>query len=77
MRGYRLWLLLVIAFSVTFGPGCMKSEQAQLSAGDKQKMTEMSKQAEINFKSDQINRSNLPPEQKQRLLEQVRAGAEK
>ncbi len=77
MRGYRLWLLLVIAFSVTFVLGCTKSEQTQLSTGDKQKLTEVSRQAEMNFKSEQINHSKLPPEQKQRLLEQVRAGAGK
>lgn len=40
-------------------------------------MTEASRQAEINFKSDQINRSKLPAEQKQRMLEQVRASAGK
>jgi guanyl-specific ribonuclease Sa len=77
MRGYRLWLLLAVAFSIALGQGCTRSEQTQLSTADKQTMTEVSRQAEIHFRSDQINRSNLPLEQKQRLLQQLRSGAGK
>jgi hypothetical protein len=64
-----------VALCLACSTGCTKSEQdpaAQLSAADKQKMTEMSKQAQLNVMSARINNSNLTPEQKQRLLEQVR-----
>ncbi len=77
MRRNRLWLLPGIALCVPFGAGCAPSEQTSLSAGDRKQMIETSRQAEINVKSYQINHSNLPPEQKQRLLAQLRAGAGK
>lgn len=77
MRRYRLWPLAGIVCCAALGSGCGHSEQAPLSADDKQKITETSRQAEINVRSYQINHSNLPPEQKQRLLEQVRSGATK
>lgn len=79
MRTVHSWLLAVVAFSGVFSAGCAHSAgaPAQLSATDRQKQIEMSRQAEINFKSDQINHSNLPPEQKQRLLDQIRSGAGK
>jgi len=75
MRGLRMWLLPGALLCITFGSGCAHS--AQTPSDNTQKMAEMSRQADINFKSDQINRSNLPAEQKQQLLDQLRNGATK
>jgi len=46
-----------------------------LSAAEQAKAAEQVRQAEISARTAQINRSGLPPDQKQRLLEQVRATA--
>jgi len=83
MRRDRLSCLLIIAaFGIVCGAGCSKATQdsaatPQLSASDKQKMDEMSRQANINFRSAQINRSNLPPAEKKRLLDQISASGGK
>jgi hypothetical protein len=77
-----MFLLIVFAVNIAFAAGCRKAAQEttaapELSASDKAKMAKASRQAQIDFESAQINHSNLPPEQKQRLLEQVRASAGK
>lgn len=48
-----------------------------LSAAEQAKAAEQARQAEINARIAQINRADMPPDQKQRMVEQVRATAGK
>ena len=81
MRIDKRPLFLFLALGTVFVAGCNTGAQnaaaPQLSASDQKKMAEASKQAQIEFESAQINHSNLPPDQKQRMLEQVRSSAGK
>jgi hypothetical protein len=44
-----------------------------MSAAQRQKIAYQQRQVGINTEINQINNSNLPPDQKQRLIDQVRA----
>jgi guanyl-specific ribonuclease Sa len=81
MRAFRVRLFLGIAACAILGFGCTHSNQdasgTQLSASEQQKQAQMTRKAGVDVMSAQINGSNLPPEQKQRLLEQVRTNGGK
>jgi len=66
-------LKAVCICSVALTTGCgNKGGETQLSAADQQKITAQQRQAAVNMQISQINNSNLPPDQKQRLIDQVR-----
>ena len=77
MKRTGAFLLLISTVSILFAAGCgnnatQNSQASPLSAEDKQKQELASRQAEMEFRKAQINQSNLTPEQKQSLLQQVK-----
>ena len=65
MTTTKLWLPIVFAFAVASAAGCHKSANTQ--------SPEQARQSAIAAQAFQINQSNLPPDQKQRLLSQIGA----
>jgi len=76
ITGYVLFLVLA---AVTAGCSDKADQQAATSGPRVQSATERAKtdtafrQQAIDFQSEQLKHANLPPEQKQRLLEQLHA----
>lgn len=81
MKQISASLVFVSAFGIAFAAGCSNATQntkaAPLSAEDTRKQEQASRQAEMDFRKAQINQSNLTPEQKQSLLQQVKPSAGK
>ena len=83
MKIMKASLLLLVGLSVAGATGCGKTADSataappQLSAADRAKRDEMNRKAQVGAMSDQINRSSLTPEQKQQMLQQVKAPARK
>lgn len=65
MRTTKFWLPIVFAFAAASAAGCHKSANTQ--------SPEQVRQSAIAARAFQINQSNLPPDQKQRLLSQIGA----
>jgi hypothetical protein len=65
MRTTKLWLPIVFAFAVASIAGCQKPANTRTP--------EQVRQSAIAAKAFQINQSNLPPDQKQQLLNQIGA----
>jgi hypothetical protein len=62
--------------------GCRPAAQSPariptLTAAQQAEKAAAVKKAEISMRTDQINRSNMPPEQKRALLNQIRSSAGK
>ncbi len=74
MRTQRLWLPIVFAFAVTSASGCHNS--ASVSPTGPPTSTG-AQQTVVQMKTYQINHSNLPPDQKQRLLSKLGAAGTK
>jgi uncharacterized lipoprotein YajG len=72
--------LLCISCGICVIAGCNKPAEtngpsAPLTAEQQAQMTEAKRKAEIQMRTEQIKGSNLSPEEKQRLLEQVQSSA--
>jgi hypothetical protein len=77
----RACVLFALAVLTALAAGCKPSAEAPsqnptLTAAQQAEKA-AAKRAEISMRTDQINRSNLPPEQKQALLNQIRSSAGK
>jgi hypothetical protein len=65
MRITKLWLPIVFAFAAASAAGCQKSANTQSQ--------EQVRQSAVAAKAFQINNSNLPSDQKQHMIDQLRA----
>ena len=73
MRMPMRLLKTVCLCSVALTTGCgNKGADPQVSAADQQKIAAQQRQTAVNMQISQINNSNLPPDQKQRLIDQLR-----
>lgn len=66
MRTNKLWLSIAFALVIASTAGCHKP-------GSGTETPQQAQQAAIAARAFQINHSNLPPDQKQRLLNQIGA----
>lgn len=72
MRIHKILFPIVFACCLAFVSGCNRSAPP-VSASERQKITEQQRQAAIDKQVSQVNSSNLAPEEKQRIINQVRA----
>jgi len=73
MKPLPLSLAVILGCGIVVAAGCgHKDATPQLSARDQQKIAQQQRQNALDRQIYDINNSNLPPDQKQRMIDQIR-----